>query len=475
MDVRIGLAVDGARAALATLNDGTVAATEFFEADSPERALRQALATLRRGDVVTASFSAEGLSMARLEVTAADLRSRAALEDRARDASRAPREGTAVALRLPSTDEVAAGVLTGIATSTAPAELVTALYEQLPAGSRVVPAPFTHARVEGVSLFLGYSTASVSLAREGRVLAHRNLPAGGLDAVLAVLGGASAGAPARLQQVMGARGTHDPLAERALETHLRALSATLRDTIETWARAGQVVADDVYVFGPGANARALQISLRDFGFGVRAERLVDDALVHLDPTKRPLAVAAYLAALAADDEGSYPDPAVVADAARRHAARARRRRTLHIGGPLLLLASAALGPGALASLEHWQAEQAVGSARQQLLTAPGAERVEGATTSLQHAQQQRESNAWAEQLTALTRQVGNADRLRVRAVDDGAEGALEVPVGNVDLTALLARLNAMPGIRADLAAVSRGADGQARATLTVHLRGSDHR
>jgi len=400
--MHLGLELDGTRATVCTMQDGTVAKVEQFDGDSPADALGQALAATRRQDPVRVLLLTDGILLRRVDLTADHL-TREAFTDLAYKATGAPREGTEVAGLFFDTDAVKAGILGSGVAVVAPAGPIHELRDLLrPHPVEVVAPPLTAGGLEGLSLALRHSGAELTLVVDGEPVAYRQLPAGGLAGVEARLGTGAAVGGARLHAALNGNPAQDPMATVELERYLRRVLTEARETIETWARQGERAGRDLFVYGPGAAAPQVDVLLRDLGLGRAEQPHVNDALVRLAPRRRLEVVGAYLAAVTYGHglpQAPFPDPQEVATArARASRAHTGRRRSLAARCAAVILAGAVLPVTAGAVVHHLAGEQLT-----QALAGAGVDQPDGQDhlTRVGLARQLTDPVDWQDTLTAI--------------------------------------------------------------------------
>ena len=351
--VHAGIELDGTRATVVSMSDGSVVDIKTFTEASTEAALAQALATLRAGDPVRITLLTEGVTARRIDLTSATL-DRAEFESLTYATTGLPREGTTVAGLFFDVAGLHTGQLGVGLAAVAPAEPVTALYRSL--GQRhveIVPDVFTSGALEGLSLALRHTSADLTLVQDGYPVAYTQLAAGGLAKVAAVLGGGTEAGPQRLRDALATGAPGDPLAAREVERYLRSVLTEVTDTAAAWVRMGERVSSSIYLHGPGASARILNVLLSDHALSRAEQPDVEAALTAVPPRDRAAVVGAFLNARTFGHDlpqAVFPDPEKVRRARNtyRRTVRRRRRRTFTAAAVIVstgLFAPIAIGAG----------------------------------------------------------------------------------------------------------------------------------
>jgi hypothetical protein len=287
-----GLSIDGDRVTVVeTLGDIAVSSTSVA-AGSLEDSLLVALEGIkqkRNDPAIRVALLAPSVSMRRMDVTGALANSRADFEDAVFAALPVNREVTAVAGAFFDVDGMVGDAVTAGVAVVGPADRVEEIYRL--AGKRrieLVASPLTLAGFDGVWLGLHHGLADVTLLSGGRPLAYRQLRAGGLNALLSVLGDPldPALGPSRLLGAL--TGTRpDPIADVEVGRYMRMVATELSQTVDYWRKTGEPVPgnSEVLVYGVGGVSIA-ENALREAGFSVLMPELLLQALSYVPQASR---------------------------------------------------------------------------------------------------------------------------------------------------------------------------------------------
>jgi hypothetical protein len=345
----IGVSVDGdVVTVVETLGDLAVSATTVA-AGSLRESLETALSGVksRRGSrPLRVALLAPSTLLRRMDATAAHAASRSEFENAVFNALPANRDTSLPAGAFLDVDAMVADrVAPGVAVVT-PASLVQEVYAAL--GSRpaeVVASPLTLAGFDGVWLGVHYSVADVALVSDGRIAAYRQLRAGGLSALISVLGDPASPELGRSRLLGAITGTapEDTLADVELARYMRMVVAEFSQTLEFWRRSGEVLpsSNTVLLYGPGGTAPAAFGALDEAGLVGDVPDLLMQALSYIPPASRPESLAAFCAAVTAGRH--MPQASFVNPHLAEIAAKSRRNRKRAFAGAVSLAGLAAGG------------------------------------------------------------------------------------------------------------------------------------
>lgn len=334
-DTTVGLEIDGSRVTVVESLDGLAVSSQSVSLGSLDASLAAALEAFpqkKNSPPVRVAVLATGVSLRRIDVTRTIASSRDAFEDAVFDALPAARESSAVAGVLYDADNLAGDMIGPGVAVVMPQDQVEAVYRAL--GERraeVVPAPLLLSGFDGVWLGLHLTCAEATLLRDGRPVAYRQLRAGGLGAVAAVLGDEfdPQRGMSRLLGSLTRSGQQDALADAEVARYLRMVAGELRQTIEFWGRQGEQVDDasQVCVYGVGGSAPAVRVEFAEHELSPVMPPALLEQLAFLPPAVREEAI---LPGLASASVGEHLPLIAFPNAASDDiaAARARRRRRL---------------------------------------------------------------------------------------------------------------------------------------------------
>jgi len=333
-----GVSIDGTRVTVVeTLGDIAVSSNSV-DAGSLEDSLTVALEGIRqkrKDPAIRVAMLAPSVSMRRIDATASLAASRADFEDAVFAALPVNREVTAVAGAFFDPDALVGDAVSAGVAVVGPADRVEEVYRLV--GKRrieLVASPLLLAGFDGVWLGLHDGVADVTLVVDGRPLAYRQLRAGGLNALLSVLGDPADASLGR-SRVRGAlAGTaSDPIADVELGRYLRMVAGELAQTVDYWRKTGEPVPgnSEVLVYGSGASSPA-ERAVTEAGFKVVMPDLLLQALSYVPPAGRGESLLALCAAATAGrymPQASFTNPLFAALLESRR--RVRRRLTVAAG------------------------------------------------------------------------------------------------------------------------------------------------
>lgn len=340
-----GVSIDGDRVTVVeTLGDIAVS-SHTVVTGSLEDALLVALEGIkqkRKDAPIRVALLAPSVSMRRMDVTAQHAASRADFEDAVFAALPVNREVTAVAGAFFDTEAMIGDTVTAGAAVVGPADRIEEVYRL--AGNRrieLVASPLTLTGFDGVWLGVHHGLADVTLVIGGRPLAYRQLRAGGLDALLSVLGDPAdpSVGPSRVLAALTATAA-DPVADIEVSRYMRMVAAELAQTIDYWRKTGEQVPgnSEVLVYGAGGGSQLAENALAEAGFKVSMPDLLLQALSYVPPSDRAESLLALCAAATSGrhmPQASFTNPlfAALLDARRK-----TRKRALVAAGGLVLAA-----------------------------------------------------------------------------------------------------------------------------------------
>jgi len=340
-----GLSIDGDRVTVVeTLGDIAVSSNSVVTG-SLEDSLTIALEGIkqkRKEAPIRVSLLAPSISMRRMDVTAQLAASRVDFEDAVFAALPVNREVTAVAGAFFDPEAMVGDAVTAGVAVVGPAERIEEVYRLV--GKRrieLVASPLVLTGFDGVWLGIHHGLADVTLVVAGRPLAYRQLRAGGLNALLAVLGdpGDPSVGPSRVLAALTATAA-DPVADIEVGRYMRMVATELAQTIEYWRKTGESVPgnSEVLVYGAGGSSQLSENALSEAGFTVVMPDLLLQALSYVPPANRAEAMLALCSAATSGrhmPQASFTNPLF---AALLEARRKTRKRMLAAAGGLAALA-----------------------------------------------------------------------------------------------------------------------------------------
>lgn len=340
-----GLSIDGDRVTVVeTLGDIAVSSNSVVTG-SLEDSLTIALEGIkqkRKDAPIRVSLLAPSISMRRMDVTSQLAASRADFEDAVFAALPVNREVTAVAGAFFDTEAMVGDAVTAGVAVVGPADRIEEVYRLV--GKRrieLVASPLVLTGFDGVWLGVHHGLADVTLVVDGRPLAYRQLRAGGLNALLAVLGdpGDPSVGPSRVLAALTATAA-DPVADIEVGRYMRMVATELAQTIDYWRKTGESVPgnSEVLVYGAGGGSQLSENALSEAGFTVVMPDLLLQALSYVPPANRAEAMLALCSAATSGrhmPQASFTNPLF---AALLEARRKVRKRMLAAAGGLVALA-----------------------------------------------------------------------------------------------------------------------------------------
>ena len=339
-DKSFGISIDGDRVTVVeTMGDIAISATSVAAGslvDSLDAAL-SGIKQKRNDPPMRVSLIAPSTLLRRIDVTASLVGSRADFEDAVFTALPANREVSATAGAFFDRESLVGDTVSAGAAVISPATRIEEVYAAL--GHRraeVVASPLTLTGFDGIWFGVHHSVSDVTLVVDGRAVAYRQLRAGGLSALLAVLGDPNVPelGQSRLLGALTATGPEDPLANVELGRYLRMLVSELSQTLDYWRRSGENMpaTDQVLLYGPGASSPLAHSALVDAGLRPLVPESLNQALSYVAPASRAESLSAFCAAVTTGrhmPQVSFVNPL---DAAIAAASRKSRRRMLIVAG-----------------------------------------------------------------------------------------------------------------------------------------------
>jgi len=339
-----GLSIDGDRVTMVeTLGDIAVSSNSVVTG-SLDDSLTIALESIkqkRKDAPIRVSLLAPSVSMRRMDVTAQLAVSRADFEDAVFTALPVNREVTAVAGAFFDPEAMVGDTVTSGVAVVGPADRIEEVYRLV--GKRrveLIASPLVLTGFDGVWLGIHHGLADVTLVTNGRPLAYRQLRAGGLNALVAVLGDptdASVGSSRLLAALTGTAA--DAVADIEVGRYMRMVATELVQTIDYWRKTGESVPgnSEVLVYGAGGGSQLAENALSEAGFTIVMPDLLLQALSYVPPANRAESLLALCSAATSGrhmPQASFTNPlfAALLDARRR-----TRKRLALAGGALVAL------------------------------------------------------------------------------------------------------------------------------------------
>lgn len=335
-----GLSIDGDRVTVVeTLGDIAVSSSSVATGSLEDSLLIavEGIKQKRKDAPIRVSLLAPSVSMRRMDVTSALAASRADFEDAVFAALPVNREVTAVAGAFFDTEAmVGDAVAPGVAV-VGPADRVEEVY-RLVGKHRIelVASPLVLTGFDGIWLGLHHGLADVTLVSDGRPLAYRQLRAGGLNALLSVLGDPENPSVGQSRVLASLTGTaSDAVADIELGRYMRMVATELSQTVDYWRKTGESVPgnSEVLVYGAGGGSQLSENALTEAGFKVVMPDLLVQALSYVPPANRAESLLALCSAATSGrhmPQASFTNPlfAALLDARRK----TRKRLLVAAGG-----------------------------------------------------------------------------------------------------------------------------------------------
>ena len=299
---QFGIEIDGQRVTLVEVLDEVAVSVRTVTLDSLPDAVNLVLAGVKDNKLeapVRAVLAIGKTAMRRIDVTSA-LRNRAAFEEAVYAKVTVSKENTTAAgiffaPELMEGDTVSPGVAV-----VAPSDPVNEAYKAF--GRRdveIVAPPLAYRGFDGLWLSIRYETAELTLVRDNRAVAYRQMQSGGLSSIVGLLADPSEPTIgyARLESALTKSGLEDPMAEAELDRYLRKVLSECQSTIRFWKQAGDETNGDIFVFGPGAASSTLDSSIKETGFNRVMPEYISKQIAFLPPADRDIAIGAWCAAI----------------------------------------------------------------------------------------------------------------------------------------------------------------------------------
>jgi hypothetical protein len=401
MTTRVGVEVDGTTAVAATVTDDRVVSVNVVSSDTPEKALAQILAGVKRNVPVRVALVTPGAAVRRVDVSPAML-DRRQFETAVYAAVRASTEGTTAAAVFHDLDALTAGGMCPGTAVVAPAEEVNLAYGASRRHRLEVVTPaftFAGAGLDGLHLGLRRSVTDLTLVSQGKVVAHRQIRDASIGDLATRLGGVDVAMRVLLTEHLAAT---DLIHDDERGRWLRTLAQEVRRSLDQWSKTAVVTAETVHVYGPAGDAPLLPGYLSDVGLTTAVPDVVRQALSQLPGPGARSAVGAWLAARSLGEQlpqAVFPDPHVAQVIAAQQTS--SRRTKLIAGGAAAVVALTAL----------WLVPPMLG---QRELDAAQARKT--AATARLAALAEQSAQMTADQARAAAADAGYAQRLRWSAL-----------------------------------------------------------
>jgi hypothetical protein len=364
----IGVEIDGTRLTVVEVAKGRAVSVRTVTGATTAEAIELLFAKFRqkRTDApVRMSLATPGVRMRRIDVSSL-LKQRRLFEDAVFSSMNTTRTGSTTAGLFFNPENLIGDTVSGGVGVIGPESPVLAAYAA--AGkvrTEIVPPPLSMIGANGLWLGFRYETADLTLVVDNQPVAYRQLPVGGLNAIIRRLG---EGGEDRMRAVISGGGMADPVAASELDAHLRQLVEEVVATIDFFRREGEHVPQSLCVYGPGANTGISSI-LAQRGFQVEMPEWLSKRLAVLPLADRDEAVGAFFAGATSGlglPQVSFVNP----DAARLAGELARRdqRAKYVLIGVIVagVFALVGVGPLARAWLDARTAQSDLDSAKARL-------------------------------------------------------------------------------------------------------------
>jgi len=340
-----GLSIDGEKVTVVeTLGDIAISSTAIDAgslADSLEVAL-SGIKQKRKDAPLRIALITPSISLRRIDATASLAASRADFEDAVFAALPVSREVTAVAGAFFDPEAMVGDTVAPGAAVVGPADRIEEIYRLV--GKRrveLVASPLVLSGFDGVWLGLHHGVAEVTLVVDGRPVAYRQLRAGGLNALLAVLADPSDPefGPARLRAAVTGTGTEDTMAAVEVGRYMRMVANELAQTLDYWRKSGESMPEssEVLLYGVGGVSPLAQRALGEARFAVTVPEAMTQALSYVPPAQRAEAVTALCAVATTGrfmPQASFTNPMLTDLLAAR---RRTRKRLFSIAAAVVVL------------------------------------------------------------------------------------------------------------------------------------------
>lgn len=303
-DTQFGIEIDGQKVTIVEVLNDTAVSIRSVSLDNLEDSISLLLAGIKDDNQqakIRAMLSIPKTAMRRIDVTS-NLTSRKEFEDAVYNKLTVSRENTTVAgvffrPELMDGDTISPGVAV-----VAPLDPVNAAYRAF--GRRdveLVAPPLAYRGWDGLWLALRYETAELTLVKDNRAVAYRQMQIGGLNSLVGLLGDPSEPAVGleRLESALSMSGLEDPIANAELDRYLRKVLTECQSTIRFWKQSGEETGTEIFAFGPGANTAILEPAINEAGFTKVTPAYVSKQLAFLPQADREVAVSAWCSAISA--------------------------------------------------------------------------------------------------------------------------------------------------------------------------------
>lgn len=297
---KFGLDIDGNRITMVEVLNDTAVNMKSVSLDNINDSVALILAGIKdkNDDVnIRGLIALPKTALRRIDVTS-NLRTRKDFEDEVYSKLTVSRENTTAAglffrPELMEGDTVSPGVAV-----VAPSDAVDSTYRAF--GRRIVelvPPPFAYSGWDGLWLGLRFDTAELTLVRDNRVVAYRQMQIGGLGTVVGLLSDPSSTSIGFERVENTLKGTlDDPIAKSELDRYFRKVLSECQQTVRFWKQSGEEVGDEIFSFGIGGSSELLDICIAEVGFKKVFPSLISKQLSFIPLSERDLAVGAFFAA-----------------------------------------------------------------------------------------------------------------------------------------------------------------------------------
>lgn len=313
----LGLEIDGEQVTVVETIGDMAVSVRSLSLDNLTEAVDLVLAgyKVKRNDPPLRVVAVTNKTVIRKIDATSSMSTRTGFEEGVYQAVRTSRENTVTAGVFTDIEKIQSGIdaLSTAYAVVAPRESVDIIFNALGKRNVEIVTPAFTIPYDGLWLGVRYSTADLTLVRDGRPVAYRQLPAGGLSTVIGLLTDVddlSLGEE-RLQTALHRSGPNDPIAEAELDRYIRLLAAETKQTIEYFTRDGEQVPDTIQVYGPGSVAVGFDSVFNEMGIKFSMPEELTRNLSFIPPADRPIALAAYFAAITTGNDSpyaTYPDP-----------------------------------------------------------------------------------------------------------------------------------------------------------------------
>ena len=303
-NTQFGLEIDGNRVTIVEVLNDTAVSSRTVVMENLEDSISLLLAGVKSKDdeiKVRGILSIPKTAMRRIDITA-NLRNRKEFEDAVYNKLTVSRENTTVAgafyrPELMEGDTISPGVAV-----VAPVEEVEKAYRAFGRKEvELVAPPLAYRGWDGLWLALRYETAELTLVKDNRAVAYRQMQIGGLNSIVGLLADSenSTIGYERLQTALTKTGLEDQIADSELDRYIRKVLNECQSTIRFWKQSGEEIGNEVFAFGPGAVTEFLEPAINEAGFVKVIPNYITKQLSFIPTGERDVAVSAWCAAISA--------------------------------------------------------------------------------------------------------------------------------------------------------------------------------